>query len=769
MLFVIAAQLTLSTPVLAQLSSSSVVTDEQVREALARILSEAVHEGETVADPTQAVDGLGIDGMLWRYFADRAHQNVRWVQGHIDQIGPQLLALWRSMTWGGTLSGVLLALAWTVGAFGVGFFSEHVLGRRLRKSHARYSALAIDRVGQRARVVLLIRPFLQALMIALFALPAFALLALIDDANARLRDFLELMVMATVTFRCWRIFARALMAPKSPGLRLLPVSDDTALKATRGLSGFFFVAEFGVNFGFFLMQTGIDPMKVESEMALHQYLVATGGLDVRFSGVYFALIAVALSLLFIFNVSKSRKNINEMFSINLADTLYPHSVPATVRDHSLLRVIWPWLISAWVVMITVMWVPTLLALDIELATRISRIWWVTILALIIDRYFHVLITQVIAMPLLDSPRFRKRVRGVVNVFQFAFRIFLILLALEFVSDVLGYQASSYIGDRFASSLLDVGSMALIAYLLWVLIVAFFDKRLPDEPSGEVEVEGDGGGAGASRSETLMPLLRSFFIACFVVVVALMMLSRLGVEITPLLAGAGVVGLAIGFGSQKLVQDIISGVFFLADDAFRKGEYIDLGALRGTVEKISIRSMQLRHHLGALQTIPYGEIQTVKNLSRDWVTMKLELRLSYDTDVEQVRKIIKKVGQQMLDHPEYGPNFILPLKSQGVLRVEESALIVRMKFTTKPGQQWVIRREAFRLVKDALSEQGIEFAHREVRVRLPGDVEQKMKNDDMSGNERSLVEREIGAAAGSAAEEAQRHSRYDDDGDSGDDR
>jgi hypothetical protein len=101
-------------------------------------------------------------------------------------------------------------------------------------------------------------------------------------------------------------------------------------------------------------------------------------------------------------------------------------------------------------------------------------------------------------------------------------------------------------------------------------------------------------------------------------------------------------------------------------------------------------------------------------------MKLELRLDYETDIEKVRKIIKKVGQEMLLDEEMGPSFILPLKSQGVMRVEESALIVRMKFTAKPGEQWVIRREAYRRVRDALAEAGIHFAHREVRVRLPGE-------------------------------------------------
>ena len=221
---------------------------------------------------------------------------------------------------------------------------------------------------------------------------------------------------------------------------------------------------------------------------------------------------------------------------------------------------------------------------------------------------------------------------------------------------------------------------------------------------------------------MLPLLRSFLFAVLVVISTLIVLASLGVDIGPLLAGASIVGLAIGFGSQKLVQDIVAGIFFLIDDAFRVGEYIEAGGMKGTVESISIRSMRLRHHLGAVQTLPYGEIQAVRNHSRDWATIKLEIRLPYDTDIEKVRKVIKKTGQAMLTDPLLGSHFLQPLKSQGVFRVEESALIIRMKFTAVPGEQWVIRREAYRRVRDALSAEGIMFAHREVTVRLPNNEE-----------------------------------------------
>ena len=162
------------------------------------------------------------------------------------------------------------------------------------------------------------------------------------------------------------------------------------------------------------------------------------------------------------------------------------------------------------------------------------------------------------------------------------------------------------------------------------------------------------------------------------------------------------------------------MFFLVDDAFRKGEYIDIGTVKGTVEKISVRSMQLRHHNGPLHTVPFGDLGHVTNFSRDWVVMKLPLRLTYDTDSEMVRKLIKKLGQEMMEDEVLGPMFLQPLKSQGVIQMEDSAMIMRVKFMTRPGDQWGIRRIVFARIRDLFEEKGIRFASREVTVRLADD-------------------------------------------------
>ncbi|NVL00505.1 mechanosensitive ion channel family protein, partial [Ruegeria pomeroyi] len=211
--------------------------------------------------------------------------------------------------------------------------------------------------------------------------------------------------------------------------------------------------------------------------------------------------------------------------------------------------------------------------------------------------------------------------------------------------------------------------------------------------------------------------RGAILAVGVVSIVLIALMEVGINVSPLFAGAGVVGLAVGFGSQTLVRDIFSGAFFLVDDAFRKGEYIDIGDVKGTVEKISVRSFQLRHHLGALHTIPFGEIKVLTNFSRDWVIMKLPLRVTYDTDVEKVRKLIKNLGQELLSDPVIGDNFIQPLKSQGVIEMQDSAMIIRVKFMTKPGDQWLVRKRVYQDIRELFAREGIKFAHREVTVRL----------------------------------------------------
>ncbi|MCB2054514.1 MAG: mechanosensitive ion channel family protein [Geminicoccaceae bacterium] len=293
-----------------------------------------------------------------------------------------------------------------------------------------------------------------------------------------------------------------------------------------------------------------------------------------------------------------------------------------------------------------------------------------------------------------------------------------------------------VGARFAGAVVHTVLIVGAAYAVWELVRIVTDRQiaveratlglLAEEDAGATE--GEGGGAGA-RLGTLLPLVRMAAGIVVVVLAVLAVLGEFGVNILPLLAGAGVVGLAIGFGAQTLVKDIVSGIFFLIDDAFRKGEYVDVGEVKGTVEKISIRSMQLRHHRGVLNTVPFGDIRNVANYSRDWVIMKFPLRVTYDTDAEKVRKMIKKLGEELLAHPEHGSQFLQPLKCQGVVQMEDSAMIMPVKFMSRPGEQWMLRRLVLTRIHDLFEKNGIKFANREVTVRLADEKERPISDVD----------------------------------------
>ena len=290
----------------------------------------------------------------------------------------------------------------------------------------------------------------------------------------------------------------------------------------------------------------------------------------------------------------------------------------------------------------------------------------------------------------------------------------------------------------------VGFLLIVAmgYLAWEITNLVISRRLAREvPEGGEE--GAEGGTGQTRMATILPILRMTLQATIIIITVLLALSQLGFNITPLLAGAGVLGLAIGFGAQTLVKDIVSGVFFLMDDAFRLGEFITVGTTNGVVSKISVRSLQLRQDTGQLHIIPYGSMSQLTNNSRDWVTMKLRFTVPFDTDQEKVRKLFKKIGQEMMEVPELAEVLINPFKSQGAADVTDVGIVIRGKFSTVPGGQFIIRKEVYNRVQKAFDENGIEFARKEVRVQLPENVKQA----DLSEEQKKA----ISAAASQGAE------------------
>jgi moderate conductance mechanosensitive channel len=259
---------------------------------------------------------------------------------------------------------------------------------------------------------------------------------------------------------------------------------------------------------------------------------------------------------------------------------------------------------------------------------------------------------------------------------------------------------------------------LVADLTWQATKTAIDRKLAEaEDLGQPNTDE---ARRRARLRTLLPIFRNILFVVFIAVAALMALAAMGFEIGPLVAGLSVVGVAIGFGCQNFIRDIVAGMFYLLDDAFRVGEYIQSGNYKGTVEGFSIRSVKLRHHRGPLYTVPFGLLGAVQNQSRDWVIDKLMVGITYDSDIERARKLIKQIGLDLQKDEEFAPLIIEPLKMQGVDALGDFAVQIRMKMMTLPGEQFVIRRKALAMIKKAFDANGIKFAYPTVQIAGDGE-------------------------------------------------
>ncbi|RDE19502.1 mechanosensitive ion channel family protein [Motiliproteus coralliicola] len=701
------------------------MTDAEVRQTLMQMMTTPDENSGSGAQSTAADSSSMLEQV--QQSSSRFEQSLALLKSSIERWDQQQQLIWQNLSaeqgWLGI--GELLLL---VGAMLLaGVLAEKLFGWRLLRladniSHQNSSNWVTTLSYLSLRMVF------NLIGVAVFGLGALVLALLVTEAQTPWRSALLAILSMLVTVRLVMVLAQAVLAPRAKGIRPL------ALHCQQAATIYWWVFAFSLYYAALVNGTGLA-VSLGMEPVMVQLLLPSAGL--------------LLNLLVNAFVWNQRATITQMFS-------NPDS-----RDTNLKQVVvqsWPILASIWLLSLWMLWGYTIFVGDRQAAEQLSISWWITLLFPLADRLFAALLANLVTIRLLQSPRFELRAKRFCSILQNGLRLILLALAVFFLAEGWGYKTMAMMEAgwirQLLQALVDMLVIILVAFIAWELIQSAIERRLPEPPEQDSETpEGEGGGAGATRTETLLPLMRSFILAILVVTVVLSILSSLGVEIGPLLAGAGVVGIAVGFGAQKLVADVISGVFFLLDDAFRRGEYIEAASMRGTVENISIRSMRLRHHLGAVQTIPYSEIATVKNLSRDWVTMKLEFRLPYDTDVEKVRKIIKKIGLAMMDDEEMGPNIILPLKSQGVMRVEESALIFRMKFTSKPGEQWIIRREAYRRVKEGLEANGIHFAHRAVHVLMPQPENSEAQVEGHSGTQDAQsapVDPKLAAAATTSA-------------------
>lgn len=336
-----------------------------------------------------------------------------------------------------------------------------------------------------------------------------------------------------------------------------------------------------------------------------------------------------------------------------------------------------------------------------------------VLHLVVQRAFSVSEENAARFPGLE-----KRVNRYVPILETALRIVLSVTSVLALAQAWGLDTIIWLGSdrgqRLTSGLVTIAVVLVAATALWEFVNAWMERYL-----GATDSEGRAIQRSA-RARTLLPLARSIMMVVLTVMVGLTILSEIGVNIAPLLAGAGVVGLAVGFGSQKLVQDVITGAFILFEDTVAVGDTVQVGPHTGVVEGLSIRTLRLRDSAGSVHTIPFSTVGSVVNMSKDFSYYVLNLDVSYDADTDQVGTVLREVAAELRQDPTYGASVLDGLDVLGVDQFAASSVVIRSRLKTLPGKQWWVGRELNRRIKKALDLNGIEipYPHTTVVVSQP---------------------------------------------------
>lgn len=252
------------------------------------------------------------------------------------------------------------------------------------------------------------------------------------------------------------------------------------------------------------------------------------------------------------------------------------------------------------------------------------------------------------------------------------------------------------------ALILVGTLAAVR-VLRILLERLKRVLLGKEPSTE----------RTKRVATLVHMLRNLTLTVLAVIVVMVVLQEVGVPVGPLLTAAGIGGLAIGFGAQSLVKDIISGFFFLIEEQVRVGDVVNIAGTGGLVEKITLRTVTLRDLAGNVHIVPHGAVSTVTNMTMDYSRYVFDVGVAYREDPDEVMAVLREVGDGLMADPEFKDDILEPLEILGVDQFADNAVIIKCRITTRPIQQWRIGREMNRRIKKTFDQRGIEipFPHR----------------------------------------------------------
>ena len=701
------------------------MSDQQARQVLAQELKE-----KAAAKPSEGPESatIGRQSPIARLFFAGAEEvssgleRLRTFSPRAAEGAGTLSLAFGTITGGKGAGQLVMSVLSLLAIIGAGLVAERLFIRATEGiRHQLLTAVPLGRLQKLGLVIS--RMLLEAVGIALYVLVTFLLFVLAYDKEDAGYVLISLYLIASYYVKIIMFAAKVVLAPRAPGLRLFPLADEDAR---------------------FLYRWMLRMTLAAVVIACASFVFKEAGVSHELFSLIYCTAGVAIILSLIAMIWQSRRRV----ALAICPEREPDAGSATPLRATVAKS-WHVLAILYVVVIGSFWVVhELMGGRVTVLKMIMSLFLIPIF-IAIDQWAQRLLKiasgelpEIIDLsgdgetraPDTTSVERRADFKYYVPVIKRLFRG--VLLAFLFFVTLRLWGVDLAIGRLLTSHVLSIVVALLLGFIVWETTKAWIDAKLREELPGEGE-EMDEGGEGGTRRGTLLVLLRKFILIVVFITVGLIILSSIGVNIGPLIAGAGVIGIAIGFGAQTLVRDIISGIFYLIDDAFRVGDYVESAGVKGTVEQISLRSLKLRHPRGMVYTIPYGRMGAITNHSRDYNITKLDIRLRFDTDLDKVKKIIKRLNKEIMKEEEFKSVLLDDIRSQGVRELDDSAMILRVKFKTLPGTQFVLRREVYQRLQRAFRENGIEFAHRDVTVYLPPELRQGLPQPGgKEGNEAS---------------------------------
>jgi small conductance mechanosensitive channel len=315
------------------------------------------------------------------------------------------------------------------------------------------------------------------------------------------------------------------------------------------------------------------------------------------------------------------------------------------------------------------------------------------------------------------PGLEEKTNRYILLLRKVFRSILIIIALGVIAHIWGIPVSTLVASE-TGSLIILRAIAILITLGVVIAIIETSDYLKEyflkskRRKKKIEI--------TQKRKTLLPMINTTVKIAAGFIGGIIILDRLGMNTTPILAGAGIVGLAVGFGSQTLVKDLINGLFILFEESVRVGDYADLGKNDGIVEAVGLRTIRLRDVSGNVHVVPNSSVDTVTNMTKEFSRAVIDIGVAYKENVDEVMEIMREIGEGMRNDPEYSKNILEPIEIFGLQKFDDSAIVVRARLTTTPLKQWGLKREFNRRLKRVFDERGIEipFPHRTIYMGEP---------------------------------------------------